>query len=291
MKEQLILVINCGSSSLKFSLICLSTKQTLLSGLAENLNTLDAQLVLSHHGKKTKTPISQNHDHSAAIKAILSHLKQMQYDNQVIAIGHRIVHGGEVYSAPTLITEDVIASITALSSLAPLHNPANIIGVQATQAAFPDLPQVAVFDTAFHQSMPDYAFLYALPYDLYKAHGIRRYGFHGTSHYYVANQAAALLGRNMNDTCLITAHLGNGCSITAINNGKSVDTSMGLTPLEGVAMGTRSGDIDPGLLLHLESALGYSIEKVNKLLNKESGLKGLSGLTNDCPDTRRCCNQ
>jgi len=282
MKRQLILVINCGSSSLKFSLICLTSQDTLITGLAEKLGHQDAQLTIKHKGEKIKSSLTAPYSHQVGINDLLNYLKEQSLDKDIMAIGHRVVHGGEVYSAPTLLTDDVIQSISSLSSLAPLHNPANLIGVAATQAAFPDLPQVAVFDTAFHQTMPEHAFLYAIPYDLYKKHGLRRYGFHGTSHYYVAKQAADMLNKSVEKTNVITAHLGNGCSITAIKNGQSVDTSMGLTPLEGVVMGTRSGDIDPGLLLHLINELGYSVEQVNTLLNKESGLQGLSMMSNDC---------
>lgn len=282
MKRQLILVINCGSSSLKFSLICLTSQDTLITGLAEKLGHQDALLTIKHNGEKIKSSLAAPFNHQVGINDLLTYLKKQSLDKDIIAIGHRVVHGGEVYSEPTLLTNEVIESIKSLSSLAPLHNPANLIGVAATQAAFPDLPQVAVFDTAFHQTMPEHAFLYAIPYDLYKKHSIRRYGFHGTSHYYVAKQAANMLNKPFEQTNVITAHLGNGCSITAIKNGQSVDTSMGLTPLEGVVMGTRSGDVDPGLLLHLVSELGYSVEQVNTLLNKESGLQGLSMMSNDC---------
>lgn len=282
MQRELILVINCGSSSLKFSLICLATKQTLKSGLAEKLGTKDASLTVKYDGEKETSVLASPHNHQVAINDILSSLKAHNLAHEIIAIGHRIVHGGEIYSAPTLITNNVIKTIQQLSSLAPLHNPANLIGIKATQHALPALPQVAVFDTAFHQTMPKHAYLYAVPYALYKEHGIRRYGFHGTSHYYVAQRAAQLLNKAMDKTNVITVHLGNGCSISAIKNGLSVDTSMGLTPLEGLVMGTRSGDIDPGLLMHLTTELGYSADKLNTLLNKESGLLGLSGLSNDC---------
>ena len=282
MNSESILVVNCGSSSLKFSLICLSTQHTLLTGLAECLATSDAKITFKQNGEKLAVNLSEPFDHQVAIAALIERLETLQLKDNIVAVGHRTVHGGEVYSQPTLIDNDVIQQIEKLASLAPLHNPANLIGIRATMDAFAELPQVAVFDTAFHQTMPEKAYLYAIPYSLYKEHGIRRYGFHGTSHYFVANQAAEMLNLPIEQTNLITAHLGNGCSISAIANGQSVDTSMGLTPLEGVAMGTRSGDIDPGLLLHLERTLGYSIEQVDKLLNKESGLKGLSQMSNDC---------
>lgn len=282
MKKELILVVNCGSSSLKFSLICLSTKQTLLTGLAERLGSESATLSIKRENNKLINNLASPFDHRAALGNILLYLQEIDLDKHVIAVGHRLVHGGETYSQPTLITEDVINEIEELSSLAPLHNPANLIGIRATQLAFPELPQVAVFDTAFHQTIPTHAYLYAIPYSLYKEHGIRRYGFHGTSHYYVAKQASEMLNKPFAQTNVITVHLGNGCSIAVIKNGESVDTSMGLTPLEGLVMGTRSGDLDPGLILHLESELGYSTQQINTMLNKESGLKGLSELSNDC---------
>lgn len=282
MHKESILVINCGSSSLKFSLICMSTKETIISGLAECLGTADARTSIKFSDGKVTAPVAHPFDHDAAIQDILKQLKDKQLTDELIAVGHRVVHGGELYSEPTLINEDVIYKIGELSALAPLHNPANVVGIRSTQKAFPSLPQVAVFDTAFHQSMPEKAFLYAIPYKLYEKHALRRYGFHGTSHYFVSTIAAQLLRKPLEETNLITAHLGNGCSITAVKNGQSVDTSMGLTPLEGVMMGTRSGDIDPGLIMHLANVFKYPISEINDILNKEGGLKGLSELSNDC---------
>ena len=220
-------------------------------------------------------------NHQTALSVLVEQLQQLDLVKDITAIGHRVVHGGEQYSQPTLITQDVEQAISQLAKLAPLHNPANLIGIKACQQAFEDLPQVAVFDTAFHQSMPEKAYVYGLPYSLYKEHGIRRYGFHGTSHYFVAKQAAEQLNKPLEQCNLISAHLGNGCSVTVIKNGESVDTSMGMTPGEGVIMGTRCGDLDTGIIFHLVENLGYSIAEVDKLVNKESGLLGISGLSND----------
>ncbi len=276
------LVINCGSSSLKFSLICPQTGETLLNGLAECLSSNDATLSYTFENNKQSQPLLAPFNHQVAINALVAILKQHHLVDKITAIGHRIVHGGEKYGQPTIITEAVKTEIDKLAQLAPLHNPANLIGIQACEQAFKHLPQVAVFDTAFHQTMPAKAYIYGLPYKLYQEHGIRRYGFHGTSHYFVAKQAASLINKPIDECNFISAHLGNGCSITAIKNGKSVETSLGLTPLEGVMMGTRSGDIDPSIVFHLVDQLGYSAEQVNQMLNKESGLLGVSQLSNDC---------
>lgn len=255
--------------------------ETYLSGLAERLSFDDACIKVEYNDAKETQSLPEPYDHECAIAVIVSKLQEYNLTEQIVAVGHRVVHGGELYSQPTLITDEVKSSIEDLSRLAPLHNPANLTGVDAAQKAFPSLPQVAIFDTAFHQTMPEKAYMYGLPYELYKEHSIRRYGFHGTSHYFVANEAAKLAGKPIEECNLISAHLGNGCSITAVKNGKSVDTSMGLTPLEGVVMGTRSGDVDPGIIFHLVEQLGYSIEDVNKVLNKQSGLLGISQQSND----------
>lgn len=282
MKKNLILVLNCGSSSLKFSLINPESGKTLLSGLAERLLSEQACIKIKYQGQTAKSILTRPFDHQCAITRLVETLVLHKLDLEIFAVGHRVVHGGENYCTPTLITEDVKSTINDLSRLAPLHNPANLTGITAAEMVFPDLPQVAIFDTAFHQSMPEKAYLYGIPYSLYQEHGIRRYGFHGTSHYFVAQQAAKRLNKPSNETSFISAHLGNGCSICAIKNGESVDTSLGLTPLEGVMMGTRSGDVDPGIIFHLVNQLDYSIEEVSHLLNKESGLLGVSGLSNDC---------
>ncbi len=282
MHKQLILVINCGSSSLKFSLINPTNSQTLLTGLAEQLFSEDASIKIKLENQTITKDILAPHNHKLGIELLVEELQQLGYDQQIFAIGHRVVHGGEKYNLPTLITEEVKNTISELSRLAPLHNPANLTGIEACEAVFQNLPQVAIFDTAFHQSLPEKAFVYGLPYSFYQEHSIRRYGFHGTSHYFVASQAADILNKPLEECNLISAHLGNGCSVTAIKNGKSVDTSLGFTPNEGVMMGTRSGDVDSGIIYYLVNQLGYSIEDVNKVLNSKSGLLGVSGISNDC---------
>lgn len=282
MSKNTILVINCGSSSLKFSLIDPKNHQTYLSGLAERLLSEQATIKIEQlDGTLIKQSLPVPYDHTSAIEVIVKALHQLKLADNILAIGHRVVHGGERYSLPTLIDQTAKESISDLARLAPLHNPANLLGIEAAEKAFPSLKQVAIFDTAFHQTMPEKAFIYAIPYHLYKEHAVRRYGFHGTSHYYVAHQAAKFASKPVTECSLISAHLGNGCSITAIRNGKSVDTSMGLTPLEGVVMGTRSGDLDPGIIFYLVEQLGYSLSGVNKLLNKNSGLLGISEKSND----------
>ncbi len=282
MAKKAVLVINCGSSSLKFSLIKPNSGELLVSGIAERLLSADAFIKINFQGDKHIHPLTAPHNHQSALEFLVKFL----YDNALVAelgaVGHRVVHGGEEYSQPTLIDNQVKATISRLAKLAPLHNPVNLIGVEAAEHAFKDLPQVAVFDTAFHQTMPSKAFITGLPYKLYEQQGIRSYGFHGTSHYFVSKQAAKLLKKPYSESSFICAHLGNGCSIAAINNGKSVDTSMGLTPLSGVIMGTRCGDIDPGIILHLIEQLNYSPAQVSTMLNKESGLLGISELSNDC---------
>jgi acetate kinase len=282
MNKKFVLVLNCGSSSLKFSLINPSSGETLLSGLAERLSSEEARIKIKYQNNSEVNQLSAPFNHQSAIYALVDSLHSFDLNQQVFAIGHRVVHGGEAYCDPTLITDDVKKTIDHLSRLAPLHNPANLIGIEAATSVYPELPQVAIFDTAFHQTMPEKAFIYGIPYELYQKNGIRRYGFHGTSHYFVAHQAAQMLNTPLEDCSFISAHLGNGCSVTAIKNGKSVDTSLGFTPLEGVMMGTRSGDLDPGIIFHLINQQGYSIEQVDELLNKESGLLGVSGISNDC---------
>lgn len=283
-----ILVINCGSSSVKFSLIQPESGISLLNGLAECLLTSQASIKIKYKSNDTEIEQSNSYslsapfDHQQALNTLVNKLNELNLVENIIAVGHRVVHGGESYSQPTLINEDVKKSIKNLAKLAPLHNPANLIGINACQKAFATLAQIAIFDTAFHQTMPEKAFLYGIPLALYREHGIRRYGFHGTSHYFVANQAAKMMGKPLTQCNLISAHLGNGCSVTVIKSGKSVDTSLGMTPLEGVMMGTRSGDIDAGIIFHLVEQLGYNIEQVDNLLNKQSGLLGVSQLSNDC---------
>ncbi len=270
-----VLVINCGSSSIKYALIDSDPEAPRLAGLAERLGSSEASLKGNNSTGKRFTQSLPNADHAEALKAILERLEGRTPG----AVGHRIVHGGEHFTQAALIDQTVIAAIESTAALAPLHNPANLAGVAATQEVFPDLPQVAVFDTAFHQTLPPRAYRYALPDALYTEHGIRRYGFHGTSHAYVSQRAGELSQRGAGGW--LTAHLGNGCSTSAVWNNQSLDTSMGLTPLEGVVMGTRSGDVDPGLHAHLHRQLGWSMAEIDNALNKQSGLLGLSGLTND----------
>jgi len=281
MPQQYVLVLNCGSSSLKFAIIDAQSGNETLSGLAECLGLENASLKYKLNGSKHTVSLAKNAQHAQAIAVLVQLINDNKLSDQLIAVGHRVVHGGENFTGSVIINEDVISAITKVSALAPLHNPANLVGIAAAIQAFGSLPQIAVFDTAFHQTMPSKAYLYALPYSLYKEHSVRRYGFHGTSHYFVSGQAAEALQKPIKDINLISAHLGNGCSVTAIKGGKSVDTSMGITPLEGLVMGTRSGDVDPGLFSFL-SNLGYSAKKIDNLLNKESGLLGLSELSNDC---------
>ena len=279
MSARNILVINCGSSSLKFALVNESQDVFPLQGLAERLGSPEA-IVQWQIGDTKETREIPNGAHREALEAILP-LAQEVAGGKLDGIGHRVVHGGEDFTASCLIDDTVLEGIRANAQLAPLHNPANLVGIEAAMALFPGLPQVVVFDTAFHQAMPDYAYRYAVPEFLYKEHGVRRYGFHGTSHRYVSQRAAEMLQLPVDDSAWLVAHLGNGCSTCAVVNGESRDTSMGLTPLEGLVMGTRSGDVDPALHIHLTRTLGWTIEQVDNMLTRESGLKGLSGLSND----------
>ena len=282
MKNSLVFVLNCGSSSLKFALVDTKTEQQVLSGLADSLGSDSPILKVKYNGNKESIDLASGAMHQMAIDTLVSLLKQYQLDQAIVAIGHRVVHGGEKFKSSALITPQGIAGIQEVSQLAPLHNPANLIGIEATKKIFPSVPQVAVFDTAYHQTIPEHAFLYALPYQLYKENGIRRYGFHGTSHFYIAQQAAQMLGKPVAKLNIICAHLGNGASVTAIANGLSVDTSMGLTPLEGLVMGTRCGDLDPAINHYLIENLGYNQAEVSVLFNQKSGLLGISELSNDC---------
>jgi acetate kinase len=269
-----VLVINCGSSSLKFAVIEARSGHVGHHGLAERLGTADADWAIDG-APSEKLPAGA--DHGAALDRILERVSS----DRVAAVGHRVVHGGERFSESVLLDDAQVAEIEACSPLAPLHNPANLLGIREARARFPQVPHVAVFDTAFHHGMPPKAFQYALPYELYERYGIRRYGFHGTSHRFVAEDAATRLGRPLAELSLITAHLGNGCSACAIRGGKSIDTTMGLTPLEGLVMGTRSGDVDPNLHDFLASQSGLDLSQITELLNKKSGLLGLSGESND----------
>lgn len=272
-----MLVINSGSSSLKFSVIDGIREEVIVQGFAEALGSADAVLYILRPDQPEETRAISGAHHSQAMAAVLEVIESFH----ITAVGHRVVHGGEAFSGSVLIERKTLTAIKACVPLAPLHNPANLAGIEAARERFPALPHIAVFDTAFHQTMPPQAFHYALPYALYENHRVRRYGFHGTSHRFVSTEAARLLGRDPAGLQLVTAHLGNGCSACAVKNGQSVDTTMGFTPLEGLVMGTRSGDIDPNLHEYLVSTLGKSLEEITTMLNRESGLLGISGISND----------
>ncbi|AVX20939.1 MULTISPECIES: acetate/propionate family kinase [Carboxydocella] len=275
-----VLVINCGSSSLKYQLFDMAKETVLAKGLVERIGLEGS--CLTHRVGEDKTVIEQNiPDHQAAISLVLEQVRGL---GEIKAVGHRVVHGGEKFSASTVIDAEVLKAIEECVELAPLHNPPNIIGIKACQALLPGVPQVAVFDTAFHQTMPPKAYIYSLPYEYYEKYRIRRYGFHGTSHRYVAQRAAQLLGKPLDQLKLITCHLGNGASITAIDGGKSVATSMGFTPLEGLTMGTRSGDIDPAIVSYIMEKENLTAEQVTGILNKKSGVLGISGVSSDFRD-------
>ncbi|WP_349408143.1 acetate kinase [Pseudalkalibacillus sp. SCS-8] len=283
---QKVLAINAGSSSLKFQLLKMPEEAVITKGLVERIGLPDSVFTIEVNGEKVKE-VTDIEDHSVAVKMLLDKLINHNiigsYD-EIEGIGHRVVHGGEKFNDSVLITDEVIKEIEEVSDLAPLHNPANIVGIKAFKEILPDVPAVAVFDTAFHQTMPEQSFLYSLPYDYYKEFGIRKYGFHGTSHKYVSQRCAELLGRPIEQLRLISCHLGNGASIAAIEGGKSIDTSMGFTPLAGVTMGTRSGNIDPALIPYIMDKTGKTAEEVMNVLNKESGLLGVSGFSSDLRD-------
>ncbi|WP_448216057.1 acetate kinase [Endozoicomonas sp. 2B-B] len=281
MSKDSILVINCGSSSLKFAVINPTTEEEKINGIAERLDSSEAVLRWKVKGEKGSQALGLA-AHEAALEALMGLLREEGLVEGISAIGHRVVHGGEKFSKSCLVTDEVLQAIEDGTKLAPLHSPANLAGIRAAQKIFPGLPNVVVFDTAFHQTMPAEAYLYPIPYSLYKEHGVRRYGFHGTSYRYVGQAAADMLGLDINDSNLVVAHLGNGASACAIKNGKSIDTTMGLTPLEGLVMGTRSGDVDPNLFNFLNKTLGYTLEEATDLLNKKSGLLGLSEMDSDC---------
>ena len=286
MSTKLVLVLNCGSSSLKFAILNPVTGDEYLSGLAECFHLPEARIKWKLDGSKQEAQLGAGAAHSEALNFIVNTIlaQKPELSAQIAAIGHRIVHGGEQLTKSVIIDESVIQGIKDASSFAPLHNPAHLIGIDEALKNFPHLSDknVAVFDTAFHQTMPEESYLYALPYKLYKEHGVRRYGAHGTSHFYVTQEAAKMLNKPVSELNVITCHLGNGGSVSAIRNGQCVDTSMGLTPLEGLVMGTRSGDIDPAIIFHLHDSLGMSVDQINKMLTKESGLLGLTEVTSDC---------
>ena len=284
-----ILVINCGSSSLKYQLINMQDENCLAQGLVERIGMEGSSLTQKVEGRE-KYVITQNmEDHKDAIQLVLNTLVDethgvLKSTEEIAAVGHRVVHGGEYYSSSVLIDESVMKALEDCSKLAPLHNPPNITGINACKALMPNTPMVAVFDTAFHQTMPEHAYIYPLPYELYEQHKIRKYGFHGTSHKYVSQVAAEMMNKDIKDLKIISCHLGNGASITAIKGGKSIDTSMGFTPLAGVAMGTRAGNIDPAIITFLMEELNLSSAEVSNLMNKQSGVLGISGVSSDFRD-------
>ncbi len=281
-----ILVLNSGSSSVKYQMFNPEKKQLLAKGVVERIGMAGAMLTHKPFDREEIRLSGEILDHKVAIEYILSILLSKNHGvikdkSEIAAVGHRVVHGGERFSESELITSDVIKEIVRCMDYAPLHNPLNLKGIRATQALLPDAPQVAVFDTAFHQTMPSYAYMYGLPYVLYKRHGIRRYGFHGTSHLFVSERLSELTGKPLEEQKVITCHLGNGCSAAAIKEGKSIDTSMGFTPLEGLLMGTRSGDLDPAIVLHIMNQEELTMHEANTMLNKHSGIQGLSGISSD----------
>ena len=284
-----ILVINAGSSSLKYQLINMETEQVMAKGLCERIGIEGSKLNHTPAGGEKNVIEKNMKDHSDAIKMVLDALTDANYGvisdmSEITAVGHRVVHGGETFSGSVIINDEVKKALEACVPLAPLHNPANLIGIAACEEAMPGVPQIGVFDTAFHQTMTKEAYMYAVPYELYEKHKIRRYGFHGTSHKYVSQEAAKMLGKKPEELKMITCHMGNGSSITAVDGGKSVDTSMGFTPLAGVVMGTRCGDIDPAIVKFIAEAENMSIADVDALLNKQSGVQGISGVSSDFRD-------
>ena len=284
-----VLVINCGSSSLKYQLIDMATEESLAQGLVERIGIEGSVLTQKVEGKDKYIVKEEMKDHKDAIRLVLAALVDenngvIKSMDEISAVGHRVVHGGEKYKESVVINDEVKANIEECFKLAPLHNPANMIGIKACEELMPNTPMVAVFDTAFHGTMPEDAYLYALPYELYEKHGIRKYGFHGTSHKYVSQTCAEVMGKDIKDLKIITCHLGNGASLCAVKNGVSVDTSMGFTPLEGLAMGTRCGNIDPAIVTFLMKEEGLSVDEVNDLLNKKSGVLGISGISSDFRD-------
>lgn len=290
MTHEYTLVLNCGSSSLKFAVLQPLTGDCAIQGLAERLGSDQASISYQVNETKHKILLTQG-DHQGAISAVIELLKEQALLESIKGVGHRVVHGGEAFSESLLINADNLKQLKTLSHLAPLHNPVNLLGIEAINTLLPELPQVAVFDTAFHQTLPEAAYLYALPYEYYEKHDVRRYGFHGTSYRYVSEKSASILNKPLNESHFLIAHLGNGCSACAIRNGVSVDTSMGLTPLEGLAMGTRSGDVDPGLMPFLCERLNITTSEVMDILNKKSGLLGLSGISNDMRELQQAAEQ
>ena len=279
-----VLVLNCGSSSLKYQLIDMETENVMAKGLCERIGIEGSRLKHQPAGKDAVIFDDYQEDHSVSVKMVLDALTHADYGvvksmSEINAVGHRVVHGGEYFANSVIINQEVIAAIEKCCELAPLHNPANLIGIAACDKIMPGVPQVAVFDTAFHQTMPERAYMYALPYEYYEKYAIRRYGFHGTSHRFVSEEVAKMLGRPYEETKTVTCHLGNGGSICAVRNGKSIDTTMGFTPLEGLVMGTRAGDIDAAVITYLMEKEGLTAAEMDTILNKQSGVLGISGVS------------
>ncbi|MGM0410128.1 MAG: acetate/propionate family kinase [Bacillota bacterium] len=291
-----ILVLNSGSSSIKYQLFNMENETVLTKGVVERIGIDNSFLEFENKDSEERKIESEIPDHSTGIKLVVDTLLDGEYGvlnsmDEITAVGHRVVHGGEKFANSTLITDEVIKKMEDVSDLAPLHNPPNLAGIKVCKELMPETPQVGVFDTAFHQSMPKRSYIYAIPYEYYEKHGIRRYGFHGTSHKFVASQAAEMMGENEKDLKIITCHLGNGASVAAVDGGESVDTSMGLTPLEGLVMGTRSGDIDPAIIPFLMKKENLDADEVDNILNKESGLLGVSGVSNDSRDVKEAAKE
>ncbi|GMQ56916.1 acetate kinase [Vallitalea sediminicola] len=284
-----ILVLNCGSSSLKYQLISMENEEVLAKGICERIGIDGSRIKHTKIGRDTIIIEGDMPSHKDAVKYVIDALVSEDHGviksmDEINAVGHRIVHGGEEFASSTVINSDVIAAVKKCSDLAPLHNPANLIGIDACKQIMPNVPMVGVFDTAFHQTMPAKTYLYALPYEYYRKYKLRRYGFHGTSHKYVSNRTADFLGKDIKDMKIVVCHLGNGASVCAVDGGKSIDTSMGLTPLEGLVMGTRSGDMDPAIVQFLADKEGLSIDEINTILNKKSGVLGISEISSDFRD-------
>lgn len=288
-KRPIVLVLNCGSSSVKYQVIDMSNESMMAKGIVERVGTAEARISHTLPGKpsfKTTKPVMNHNEAVAEVLALLTDDEQgcISDVSDITVVGHRVVHAGERFSGSVLLNEETKQALRDCIPLAPLHNPANITGIEAAEAAMPGMPQAGTFDTAFHQTMPEHAFIYGIPYTYYKKYGIRRYGFHGTSHYFVSKRAAEIVGKPIEDLKIITCHLGNGASIAAVKGGKSIDTSMGFTPLEGLVMGTRCGDIDPAIVPFLMEQEGLSLAQLNDVLNKESGVRGLAQMSHDMRD-------
>ena len=291
-----VLVINAGSSSLKYQLIDMNTKELMAKGLCERIGIEGSLLKHTPAGKDAVKIEKPMPSHKDAINLVIDALVSSEHGviadmSEISTVGHRVVHGGEHFSSSVIITEEVKEILKECSVLAPLHNPANLIGIEACEQAMPGVPQVAVFDTAFHQTMPAEAYTYALPYEYYEKYKVRRYGFHGTSHYYVSKRAAEMLGKPIEELNIITCHLGNGSSLAAVKGGKCIDTSMGFTPLAGVEMGTRCGDIDPAIIPFIMEKEGITIDEMNTIMNKKSGVDGVSGVSSDFRDVETAANE